>query len=79
MYLRFERAFDIIDANKDGYVRATELKKAFKKTYGGDPYFTTDEFGEIVDMYDKNGDAKLSLQEFRKFWGEVASSHAMHC
>ena len=73
--MKYERAFDIIDRNKNGRVNVKELQLAFKKRYGDDPFFDEKEYKEIIDKYDKNG--KLQLQEFKRFWGEVASAYAM--
>lgn len=47
--------FDRWDENGDGYLNVTELRHA-RKVAGHEPK-------EILEFYDKNGDARISLKE----------------
>ena len=55
------QAFKIFDANDDGLIDASELKQVCMKL--GDKMKAAD-LDEIIQEADRNGDGKLSIEEF---------------
>merc|ERR1719347_2504458 len=55
-------AFVIIDSNEDGYITAKELQNFMKGLY---ETVTKDELREMIAIADKDGDSKISFEEFK--------------
>jgi len=64
------KAFDVMDANKDGVVTKDELKTLLK---GLGEDVTDEVVDEMINIADENGDGKVQFDEFCK----AASSGAM--
>ena len=64
------KAFDVMDANKDGVVTKEELKTLLK---GLGEEVTDEIVDEMINIADENGDGKVQFEEFVK----AASSGAM--
>ena len=58
--------FFITDKDKSGFVDKAELK-AYLKTFEGDREITDEDFKELFDSVVKDGEVKLSLNEFISF------------
>ena len=57
------KAFDVMDANKDGVVTPDELKKLLT---GLGEDVTDDVVQEMINIADTNGDGKVDFEEFVK-------------
>ena len=55
-------AFKKFDANNDGTISAGEMRAIL--TRGANPMLSNAEVDEIIQMFDSNGDGKLSIEEF---------------
>lgn len=55
--------FEMFDTNKDGTICKEELKSVIEKV---DINLTEDQFNELVDTLDRNGDDKIEFEEFVK-------------
>ena len=64
------KAFDVMDANKDGVVTKDELKTLLK---GLGEEVTDEVVDEMINIADENGDGKVQFDEFVK----AATSGAM--
>ena len=64
------KAFDVMDANKDGVVTKEELRTLLK---GLGEEVTDEIVDEMINIADENGDGKVQFEEFCK----AASSGAM--
>ena len=64
------KAFDVMDANKDGVVTKDELRTLLK---GLGEEVTDEVVDEMINIADENGDGKVQFDEFCK----AASSGAM--
>jgi Ca2+-binding EF-hand superfamily protein len=60
----YAATFEIVDANKDGHISATELKQLMK-ALGED--ITDETAAGVVKEMDANGDGEISLQEFSDY------------
>ncbi|GAA4521300.1 hypothetical protein GCM10023191_099570 [Actinoallomurus oryzae] len=60
----YAATFEIVDANKDGHISATELKQLMK-ALGED--ITEETATEVVQRMDSNGDGEISLAEFATY------------
>lgn len=60
-----ELVFDRHDVNKSGYISYEELKSI---CYDLGHYFTEEEMAMALCRLDSDGDGKLSLEEFKKWW-----------
>ena len=58
-----KKAFDVMDANKDGVVTKDELKTLLK---GLGEDVTDDVVDEMIKIADENGDGKIQFEEFCK-------------
>jgi Ca2+-binding EF-hand superfamily protein len=65
-----QKAFDVMDANKDGVVTKDELKTLLK---GLGEDVTDEVVDEMINIADENGDGKVQFDEFVK----AASAGAM--
>ena len=65
-----KKAFDVMDANKDGVVTKDELKTLLK---GLGEEVTDEIVDEMINIADENGDGKVQFDEFVK----AATSGAM--
>ncbi len=65
-----KKAFDVMDANKDGEVTKDELKTLLK---GLGEEVTDEVVDEMINIADENGDGKVQFDEFVK----AATSGAM--
>ncbi|TPX31142.1 hypothetical protein SmJEL517_g05469 [Synchytrium microbalum] len=59
----FRAAFNLLDADQDGRISATELRTILKG-FGED--LTTDEVDELIKEHDVDGDGYLGYEEFVK-------------
>ena len=55
------KAFDVMDANKDGFVTKDELKNLLK---GLGEDVTDEVVDEMISIADTNGDGKVEFEEF---------------
>ena len=55
------KAFDVMDANKDGFVTKDELKNLLK---GLGEDVTDEVVDEMISIADANGDGKVEFEEF---------------
>ena len=58
-----KKAFDVMDANKDGVVTKDELKTLLK---GLGEEVTDEVVDEMIKIADENGDGKIQFEEFCK-------------
>ena len=58
-----QKAFEVMDTNKDGYVTKDELKNLLK---GLGEEVTDDVVEEMINIADENGDGKVEFKEFVK-------------
>ena len=58
-----KKAFEVMDANKDGVVTKDELKTLLK---GLGEDVTDDVVDEMIKIADENGDGKIQFDEFVK-------------
>ena len=58
-----KKAFDVMDANKDGVVTKDELKSLLK---GLGEEVTDEVVDEMIKIADENGDGKIQFEEFCK-------------
>ena len=58
-----KKAFDVMDANKDGVVTKDELKSLLK---GLGEEVTDEVVDEMIAIADENGDGKIQFEEFVK-------------
>ena len=58
-----KKAFDVMDANKDGVVTRDELKTLLK---GLGEEVTDEVVDEMIKIADENGDGKVNFEEFCK-------------
>ena len=58
-----KKAFDVMDANKDGVVTKDELKNLLK---GLGEDVTDEVVDEMIAIADENGDGKVQFEEFCK-------------
>ena len=66
-------AFDIFDANGDGYLSAAELKAILTRPFGNrPPKFTDVQAEEFLKRFDTNGDGVLSIEEFTTAFASLA-------
>ena len=56
-----QKAFDVMDANKDGFVTKDELKNLLK---GLGEDVTDEVVDEMITIADTNGDGKVEFDEF---------------
>ena len=56
-----KKAFDVMDANKDGFVTKDELKSLLK---GLGEDVTDEVVDEMISIADTNGDGKVEFDEF---------------
>ena len=72
-----KKAFEVMDANKDGVVTKDELKTLLK---GLGEDVTDDVVDEMIKIADENNDGKIEFEEFVKaategnMWGSVVMS-----
>ena len=59
-----KKAFDVMDANKDGVVTRDELKSLLK---GLGEEVTDEIVDEMINIADSNNDGKIQFEEFCKF------------
>ncbi|MGH3883573.1 MAG: EF-hand domain-containing protein [Acidimicrobiia bacterium] len=55
--------FDEIDTDDDGYITVSELKASLE----GDPNVSDDHVATIAGLADKDGDDKITYEEYAKF------------
>jgi Ca2+-binding EF-hand superfamily protein len=55
--------FAKIDTDNDGYITADELKESLK----GNPKISDDNVAQVAAMADKDGDQKITYEEYVKF------------
>ena len=58
-----QKAFEVMDANKDGVVTKDELKSLLK---GLGEDVTDEVVDEMIKIADENGDGKIQFEEFVK-------------
>ena len=58
-----KKAFEVMDANKDGVVTKDELKQLLK---GLGEEVTDEVVDEMIKIADENGDGKIQFEEFVK-------------
>ena len=58
-----KKAFEVMDANKDGVVTKDELKALLK---GLGEEVTDEVIDEMISIADENGDGKIQFEEFVK-------------
>jgi Ca2+-binding EF-hand superfamily protein len=58
-----EDTFNFFDEDMSGFISTSELREAFQKM---GKHFSDKEFREMIKSVDKDGDRKISLEEFTK-------------
>ena len=68
-----QKAFDLYDADKSGYLEKEEIKKLLNDACGelGAPPITDQQLDEVIKTVDDNGDGKFSFDELYTVIGPI--------
>ena len=71
-----QKAFDLYDADKSGFLEKDEIKKLLNDACGelGAPPITDQQLDEVIKTVDDNGDGKFSFEELYTVIGPIIKS-----
>ena len=71
-----QKAFDLYDADKSGFLEKDEIKKLLNDACGelGAPPITDQQLDEVIKTVDDNGDGKFSFEELYTVIGPILKS-----
>ena len=71
-----QKAFDLYDADKSGFLEKDEIKKLLNDACSelGAPPITDQQLDEVIKTVDDNGDGKFSFEELYTVIGPILKS-----